>query len=231
LLAALATLRTAIQAAKSRSFIQRPAWASKRFATARRRRFPRSCASPWGQALGAGHRARIPGLVGQVFAEVAAFVGHQHHVVFGGLGEQRHVGLGAAALVVVEGPGFFRDQLHAKALGRAAQGGGVGLIVLGLADDQQRPLPFAQHQELRQGIGQHGPARQAVQHIAQALGAAQAVVGAAGVEQQAVGQAALSARRLAAGAFTTNRRRPWSCWAWAAASRASGLSTVALVRL
>ena len=33
----LATLRTAIQAAKSRSFIQRPAWASKRFC---------SCAAP-----------------------------------------------------------------------------------------------------------------------------------------------------------------------------------------
>ena len=45
------------------------------------------------------------------------------------------------------------------------------------------------------------------------------------------GRAALSWRRLAAGALTTNRRRPWACWAWAAASRASGLSSVALVRL
>nr|ABR57218.1 hypothetical protein [Pseudomonas putida] len=141
-----------------------------------------------GQALGAGHGAGVPGLVGQVLAKVAALVGHQHHVVFGGLGEQRHVGLGAAALVVVEGPGLLRYQLHAKALHRTAQGGGIGMVVFGLAHHQQRPLPLAQHQKLHQRIGQHGPPRQAVQHIAQALAAAQAVVGAAGVEQQAVGQ-------------------------------------------
>ncbi|MNJ60990.1 hypothetical protein D3C77_567560 [compost metagenome] len=42
------------------------------------------------------------------------------------------------------------------------------------------------------------------------------------------GRAADSARRLVAGAFTTNRRRPWSCWALAACSSASGLSTLAL---
>ncbi|MNN06363.1 hypothetical protein D3C81_1191520 [compost metagenome] len=78
--------------------------------------------------------------------------------------------------------------MHAEALQGPAQGCGIGLVVLGLADNEQRPLPFAQHQELHQGIGQHGAAGQAVQHIAQALAAAQAVVGAAGVEQQAVGQ-------------------------------------------
>jgi len=83
---------------------------------------------------------------------------------------------------------FFRHQLHAEALHRPAQGRGVGLVVLGLADDEQRPLPFAQYQKLRQGIGQHGAAGQAMQHIAQALAAAQAVVGAASVEQQAIGQ-------------------------------------------
>ncbi|MNH01857.1 hypothetical protein D3C79_610810 [compost metagenome] len=85
-------------------------------------------------------------------------------------------------------PGLFRDQLQAEALRGPAQGGGVGPVVLGLADHEQGARPFAQHQELRQGIGEHGAAGQAVQHIAQALAAAQAVVGAAGVEQQAVGQ-------------------------------------------
>ncbi|MNF52034.1 hypothetical protein D3C84_333710 [compost metagenome] len=141
-----------------------------------------------GQALGAGDRARVPGLVGHVFTEVAAFIGHQYHVVLGGLGEQRHVGLGAAALVVIKAPGFFRHQLQAEALGGAAQGGGIGLIVRRRADNQQRPLPFAQHQKLRQRIGEHRPARQGVQHVRQAIGGAQAVIGTAGVEQQTVGQ-------------------------------------------
>ncbi len=141
-----------------------------------------------GQALGAGDRARVPGLVGHVFSEVAAFIGHQYHVVLGGLGEQRHVRLGAAALVVIEAPEFFRHQLQAKALGTAAQGGGIGLIVGRRADDQQRPLPFAQHQKLRQRIGEHRPARQGMQHVRQAIGGAQAVIGATGVEQQTVGQ-------------------------------------------
>ena len=140
------------------------------------------------QALGAGHRARVPGVVGQVLAEVATLVGHQHHVVFRRLGEQRHFRLGAAALVVVEAPWLLGDDLVAEAFGGALECVGVGNVVLGAAGHQQPARPFAHGEKLRQGIGEHGAAGQGVQHIVQALALAQAVVGAAGIEQQAVGQ-------------------------------------------
>jgi len=91
-------------------------------------------------------------------------------------------------LVVIEAPGFLRHQTHAEAFGGAAQSGGVGLVILGGADDQQRFLPFTDDQELRQRIGEHRPAGQRMQHVAQAVGAAQAVIRAAGIEQQAVRQ-------------------------------------------
>ncbi|MCY1417418.1 hypothetical protein D9M71_329530 [compost metagenome] len=125
-------------------------------------------------------------MVGHVLAEVAALVGHQHHVVLGGLGEQRHLRLGAAPLVVVEGPRLLGDDFHPEALGGAAQGVGVGLVVGGGAGNQQGALPLARGEELAEGVGEHGAAGQGVQHVGRALLKAQAVVGAAGVEQQAV---------------------------------------------
>jgi hypothetical protein len=124
---------------------------------------------------------------------------------------------------------FSATSCTPKRFHRPAQGSGVRLIVLGLADHQQCPLPFAQHQELRQGIGQHGPARQAVQDIAQALAAAQAVVGAAGVEQQAVGQGGRQRAQAGGRGIHHEQAQALFMLGLAACSRASGLSTLALV--
>ena len=127
-------------------------------------------------------------MVGHVLAKVAALVGHHHHIVFAGLGEQRHFRLGATALVVVEAPGLFFDDLVAEALGGAAQRLGIGLVLGGRAGDQQPAVPAPHGEELAQRVGEHAAAGQGVQHVGQAAAAAQFVGGAAGVDQQAVGQ-------------------------------------------
>ena len=55
--------------------------------------------------FGPGKGPRLPGVIGDIAAEIAAFIGHDQHVMFGQvLGEQRHLGRGDTAHVGIEFP-------------------------------------------------------------------------------------------------------------------------------
>ena len=81
------------------------------------------------QALRAHYRPWQPGVVGHILAEVASLISHHDHVVFPSLGEQGHVGLGCAPLVVIERPGLLLDDLVAEAFGGTLERLGIGLIL------------------------------------------------------------------------------------------------------
>ena len=94
----------------------------------------------------AGHRPRLPGVVGQVHREDLALVRRDHHVVLGrALGEDRHLrldlhraGIGApGAAGVLEDP--LLDDLRAELLRRPPVGVGQRLV-LGVAALDQEPV-------------------------------------------------------------------------------------------
>lgn len=131
------------------------------------------------------HRAREPGVVLDIAAEIVGLVGDQHHVVIGKvLHEAGNFIHGRIAQVGVEGPVLLGGDGDGKLGGRPAQGVGEGTVGGVRAGDEDGRLPLLLLQDLHQRIGAGGILGEGVEKVGATVGGTE-VLGAGGdVEEE-----------------------------------------------